>query len=180
MGGTIKLLGVASTDAEGRLTAYVSPAFVPQAATLASIGDATNAIEIASSNLQATLLVGRGAGRFPTANSCVTDILACATRRMAEPFARKAPDVPFNPDFEAAFYLRVRFGNTIGIIRQLGEICERNGVSIDSLLQKQNSDYFAIITELAPHSLVTLVAKEIEATTWCDGDVFFMPVATVH
>ena len=76
--GTIKLLGVAELDGAGGLTAYVTPALVPRGATLASISDATNAVEVASRNLEASLFVGRGAGRFPTANSCVSDVVACA------------------------------------------------------------------------------------------------------
>ena len=46
--GTIKLLGVAELDGAGGLTAYVTPALVPRGATLASISDATNAVEVAS------------------------------------------------------------------------------------------------------------------------------------
>ena len=49
--GTIKLLGVAELDGAGGLTAYVTPALVPRGATLASISDATNAVEVASRNL---------------------------------------------------------------------------------------------------------------------------------
>ncbi|EOD26533.1 hypothetical protein EMIHUDRAFT_427023, partial [Emiliania huxleyi CCMP1516] len=63
---------VLTTD---RLSAFVSPCFVPTSNTLASISGATNAVQIGSANLGSTVLVGQGAGRLPTANSCVSDIL---------------------------------------------------------------------------------------------------------
>ena len=78
-GGTVKLLGVAKADvAAGRISAFVSPCFVPTDNTLASINGATNAVQIVSTNMQSTVLVGQGAGRMPTANSCVSDILDIA------------------------------------------------------------------------------------------------------
>jgi homoserine dehydrogenase len=58
MGGTIKLLGSAKLSSDdGKLRAFVAPAFVPGPDTLASIGGATNAINIESTNLGSTLLV---------------------------------------------------------------------------------------------------------------------------
>jgi homoserine dehydrogenase len=58
MGGTIKLLGSAKLSSlDGKLRAFVAPAFVPGADTLASIGGATNAMNIESKNLGSTLLV---------------------------------------------------------------------------------------------------------------------------
>jgi len=176
--GTIKLLGVAELDGAGGLTAYVTPALVPRGATLASISDATNAVEVASSNLGASLFVGRGAGRFPTANSCVSDVVACARGALPEPFAKKVGGIAFRSDFESFFYIRIRYRNAIGIVKALGEICARHDVSIDSLLQKPHSDYFVVVTEAGPRSRVEKVAADVEAEAWCVGDVFFMPVAT--
>jgi len=176
--GTIKLLGVAELDGAGGLTAYVTPALVPRGATLASISDATNAVEVASRNLEASLFVGRGAGRFPTANSCVSDVVACARGALPEPFAKKVGGVAFRSDFESFFYIRIRYRNAIGIVKALGEICARHDVSIDSLLQKPHSDYFVVVTEAGPRSRVEKVAADVEAEAWCVGDVFFMPVAT--
>ena len=178
---TVKLLAVAELDADsGALTAYVTPAVVPEGATLASISDATNAVEVTSDNLMSSLLVGRGAGRFPTANSCVSDIVGCARQGLPEPFAKKKAGIDFKNDFSSFFYLRIQYRNEIGIIKNLGDICARYGVSIYSLLQKPDSDYFVLITEDGPLSGVKKVAADIEAEKWCVGDVFYMPVATVE
>ena len=73
--GTVKLLGIAKIVGEDRISAFVSPVFVPETSTLAGVNGATNAVQVSSSSLQSSVFVGQGAGRFPTANSCVTDIL---------------------------------------------------------------------------------------------------------
>ena len=177
LGGTIKLLAVAEKKGDD-LTAYVTPAFVPSAATLANINDATNAVEVTSSNLQSSFFVGRGAGRFPTANSCVSDIVGCARDGLPEPFAKAVDGIAFKNDFNSLFYLRIKYRNQNGIIKSLGDLCDKHGVGIYSLLQKPGSDYFVLITEDGPLSGVKKVAVDIEAENWCVGDVFYMPVAT--
>jgi len=156
----------------------VTPAFVPRGATLASISDATNAVEVASANLESSLFVGRGAGRFPTANSCVSDLVACARNGLPEPFAKKVQGVRFHNDYSSFFYVRIEYRNALGIVKSLGDICARHDVSVYSLLQKPGSKYFVLIAEDGPVSRVKKVAVDIEAEDWCVGDVFYMPVAS--
>merc|ERR1719464_299662 len=88
-------MGVAKRTGKDGIAAFVSPTFVTSDETLASVSGATNALEIMSSNLQSTTYIGQGAGRFPTANSCVNDIVALAK-------GDKTP-LPFNPDSNLKF-----------------------------------------------------------------------------
>ena len=133
--------------------------------------------QVDSANLQQSTFVGRGAGRFPTANSCVSDIVGCARGGLPLPFAKKVAGVTFDPDFASRFYLRVQYANENGIMKSIGDICAKHDVGIYSLLQKPGSDYFVLITEEDPYSDVKSIAADIEAETWSRGDVFFMPVA---
>ena len=70
IGGTVKLLGIAKLDAEdpSRISAFVSPVFVPASSTLATINGATNAVQIASKSLQESSSSARApaASRRPT------------------------------------------------------------------------------------------------------------------
>merc|ERR1740130_416503 len=178
-GGTIKLLGIAKTSEDGKkLSAFVSPAFVPSSATLASISGATNAVDIKSSNLGSTLLVGQGAGRYPTANSCVSDIVraqagSCPGKTA---FAAPKPPMQFEPDYESAFYLRCNYKDALGITRTLGEICEQQKVSIFSMLQAKGVDSFVVLVENCKSSSITKVAQELSKKSWCVGEPFVMPV----
>ena len=237
-GGTIKLLATAgfteaadgARDGEQRLSAYVSPCFVKKGNFLASITGATNAVQIQSASLGQSTLVGQGAGRFPTANSCVSDIIAIARGTCApQPFAKArsppalahpppkthtgfrpassaaaetrrarralilAPrrlrraraqypegNIVFSNDFKAPFYIRMRYADRVGIIRDLGEITEKHGVSIYSLLQNpivdREDSAFVVFTDPCFRSQAQAVASDIEHMAWAIGQPFVMPV----
>jgi homoserine dehydrogenase len=182
MGGTIKLLGFSELSEDGKsLSAFVAPAFVPSAQVLASIGGATNAVEVMSENLGSTLLVGQGAGRFPTANSCVNDIARCAEGSCKGSVgvnrAGASDDLSFTSDYSAGFYLRCEFDQDApGITRQLGEVCEQHGVSINSMLQLPNTNAFVIITDRTSSANMKEVVDELAAKSWHVGTPYYMPV----
>ena len=48
----------------------------------------------------------------------------------ATAFAAPKPALAFEPDYESAFYLRCNYKDALGITRTLGEICEKQKVSI--------------------------------------------------
>merc|ERR1711937_715707 len=152
MGGTIKLLGVSKKIDEKRIAAFVSPCYLTGDDALSNINGATNAVEIISSNLQSSTYIGQGVGRYPTANSCVNDIVSLAKNdQTTEPFNPGSPDKILVNNYDSIFYVRLRYRDGLGITRQCGEICEKHGVSIHSLLQNpiDNADdaAFVIITE---------------------------------
>lgn len=179
LGGTIKLLGVAQKIGS-KVSGFVSPCYIASTDSLSSVSDATNAVEISSSNLQRTTYIGQGAGRFPTANSCVNDIAAVAKGdKTALPF-NPSSDNKFVQQYESVFYLRLKYTDALGITRQCGEICEKNGVSIHSLLQNprttKSDDSFVIVTEKVSNTNIKKVVAELEGLDWCKGPAFWMPV----
>lgn len=180
LGGTIKLLGVANRVGDGKVSGYVSPCYIASSDSLSSVNDATNAVEICSSNLQRTTYIGQGAGRFPTANSCVNDISSIAKGDVtASPF-NPTSDTVFVQQYESVFYLRLKYRDAIGITRQCGEICEKHGVSIHSLLQnpitKKSDAAFVIITEKVSNTAMKKVVADLEGLDWIQGPAFSMPV----
>ena len=180
MGGTIKLIGVARTVENDKVAAFVSPCYVTSDDPLFAVSGATNAVEILSKNLQSSTYIGQGAGRYPTANSCINDIVAIAR-------GDKCP-MPFNPfvekkfvnNYDSVFYIRLNYRDSLGITRQCGEVCEKHGVSIHSILQnpvtKKDDATFVLITEKVPLASIEKVAAEIEGFDWCRGPAFYMPV----
>ena len=181
LGGTIKLIGVAKKlSNSNKVAAFVSPCYLTSDDTLASVSGATNAIEVVSDNLQSTTYIGQGAGRFPTANSCINDIVSLAKGDTTPiPFNPANKDIKFTNDFEAMFFLRLKYRDQVGITRQCGEACEKYGVSIYSLLQTPKDgeeDAFAIITEKVKFSAVKKACADLEGYDWCKGSVFVMPV----
>jgi homoserine dehydrogenase len=181
MGGTIKLLGVSKKVDEGRVAAFVSPCYVSDDDSLSSVNGATNAVEVISKNLQSTTYIGQGAGRFPTANSCVNDIIALAKGdHVAQPFNPASPSKIFVNSYDSVFYIRLRYRDALGITRQCGEICEKHGVSIHSILQnpitRRDDAAFVIITEKVSLTAIQKMAADLEGLDWCNGPAFYMPV----
>merc|ERR1712238_409501 len=181
MGGSIKLIGVAKSVGDGKVAAFVSPAYVTQSDSLYAVNGATNAVEFISKNLETTTLIGQGAGRYPTANSCVNDIVSLAKGdKITLPFNPPSNDVQFVNNYESNFFIRLKYTDGLGITRQCGEVCERYGVSIHSMLQNpvtsRDDAAFAIITEKVPLSSVKKFCAEIEELDWCRGPAFYMPV----
>lgn len=181
LGGTIKLLGVAEKNDAGEVSAFVSPCYVTNDDPLSSVNGATNAIEVISDNLVSSIYIGQGAGRYPTANSCINDIVALAKGdRTPLPFNPKSEGTKFVNNYESVFFLRLSYRDQVGITRQVGEICEKHGVSIHSILQnpiaKAQESAFAIVTEKVEYAAIVRVMADIEALAWCKGKPFYMPV----
>jgi len=179
LGGTIKLLGVAEKVGD-KVSGFVSPCYIAATDSLSSVSDATNAVEISSKNLQRTTYIGQGAGRYPTANSCVNDIASIAKGdKTASPF-NPSSDCKFVQQYESVFYLRLKYTDALGITRQCGEVCEKYGVSIHSLLQNprtgKSDDSFVIVTEKVSNTNLKKVVAELEGLEWVKGPAFWMPV----
>jgi len=180
MGGSIKLIGLAKRVGADKVAAFVSPCYVTSDDSLYAVNGARNAVEITSKNLVSTTLIGEGAGRFPTANSCVNDIVALAKGDQTPLPFNPPSELKFVNNFESDFYIRLKYRDALGITRQCGEICEKYGVSIHSILQnpitKRDDAAFVLITENVALSKVKQVCAEIEALDWCKGPIFYMPV----
>ena len=138
-------------------------------------------MQVASTSLQNSVFVGQGAGRGPTANSCVSDILDIVQNSAATPFP-KLPSEPltFVNSYHSAFYVRVRFRDSLGIIKSVGEIFSECGVSVYNLLQtpikNRNDSVFVVTTDPVDVSKVKEACVKLEAADWCLGDTFYMPV----
>ena len=73
-GYAIKLIGHATRDDAG-VCAAVFPAFVPKSNPLAGINDVFNGIIVKGEDLGDVMFYGRGAGKLPTANAVVADVV---------------------------------------------------------------------------------------------------------
>lgn len=111
-GRRIKLL-VRSWENDGVVHAFVFPSMVPQDLTVANLPGATNCISYQTRFSGNHSMIGSGAGRFPTANSVVSDILeiyGCMKRgceRAPDAFGECSGSPSFDADFTSRFYVRV-------------------------------------------------------------------------
>jgi len=180
LGGTIKLVGVAKRLDGNKIAAFVSPTYINSGDTLAGVNGATNAIEVISDNLVESTYIGQGAGRFPTANSCINDIVSLSKGDKSSLAFNPAGELEYVNDFESTFFIRLNYKDGIGITRQCGEICEKYGVSIHSILQNpvasRSDAAFVLITERVPLNSIKKVCADIESLDWSKGQAFYMPI----
>ena len=83
LGCSIKLIGQAHVK-NGKLTALVSPCFVPKTNPLSRIDDVFNGILIDANMVGEVMFYGPGAGKLPTASAVVADIIDIIANRDAE------------------------------------------------------------------------------------------------
>lgn len=185
LGCTIKLIGTAERlsdfgEHDGDLSVYVSPKLVPMSHLLSTARGFGNAVAIKSANLGMTSYTGPGAGRFPTANSVVSDIIRVASGSAChDPFPLTS-NIELDFDYASAFYIRITFQDELGIIRRVGELAEINGVSICSVLQNPIKDRmsadFVVTTEECKFSQVQQMCEDIGEEDFAHNVPLFMPM----
>jgi len=192
MGCTIKLIGTAARQSrfgerDGALSVYVSPKLVPNNHVLAQATGAGNAVVVDSANLGSTSFGGPGAGRYPTANSVVADVLRVANDT--------CPVVPFPPnhsndaididnDYVSPFYIRIPFRDGLGIVRSVGDLAMSQNVSIHSILQQPITDRMAadtvVTTEACKLSQAQALCALIEKEDYALGSPVLMPLISEY
>lgn len=183
VGTARRLTGVDGDDANSSpLSVYVSPVMVSTKDMLASTRGSGNAIVVTSENMNACSYTGPGAGRFPTANSVVADIVRVANGQASvDPFPKVSPEpLELEDNYVSPFYVRIPFRDGLGIIRQTGELAERHGVSIHAILQNPIADPgsadFCVTTDPCPLSNVQAFCNDLAAQNFCRDPPLHMPL----
>ncbi len=134
-GYTIKLLAIAKNDSE-TLDVRVHPVFVPKETTLANISAENNAVMVNGSAVGELTLIGKGAGSLATASSVLGDLLMLVNQSnginpqfavAAHAEEAKIKDIA---DVKNSFYLRLAMHDKIGVLKNLGDITEKNGANV--------------------------------------------------
>ncbi len=173
LGYCIRLLAVIR-DAGPEVEVRVHPALVPSRHILASVKGVFNAMLIESDGAGELLFYGRGAGREPTASAVISNVadaaMALASAAARRPFlgmpaaARRLRDIN---QTEVRYYLRLNLLDRPGVFGEIGTVLGRHGISIASLLQKEDRAGaqvpVVIITHTAPERAFREALAEIDA-----------------
>lgn len=173
LGYCIRLLAVIR-EAGPEIEVRVHPALVPARHILASVKGVFNAMLIESDGAGELLFYGRGAGREPTASAVVSNVadaalnLAAGAARRPTMFmqnaVRRLRDIAAT---EVRYYLRLTLLDRPGVFGEIGAVLGRHGISIASLLQKEDRAGaqvpVVIITHTAPERAFREALAEIDA-----------------
>ncbi|MCW2278451.1 homoserine dehydrogenase [Heliophilum fasciatum] len=156
LGYTIKLLGIAK-ESEGQVEARVHPAMIPSQHPLATVQDAFNAIFVKGDAVGETMFYGRGAGDLPTGSAVVGDIIDVArniinghTGRIACTCYHEKRVKPIG-QVECCYYLRLLVTEKPGVLASIAGVFGDQGVSIQTLIQKEQIESAAEIVLVTHH-----------------------------
>lgn len=154
LGYRIKLLAIARHE-DGAIEARVHPALIPVNHTLASVRGPYNAVFIDGEALGPTMYSGQGAGMMPTATAVLADIIEIARNRLHGKSLRIPPlgypidslsRLPLKSidDLKTDYYLRFMVLDRPGVLAQIAGILGRYGISIASVIQKEDREGNAV------------------------------------
>lgn len=141
-----------------------------------------------ATNSAESVYAGPGAGRYPTANSVVNDIV-----RLARLGAEGTP-APFplerrwdlEPDFRACFYARVTAADGRGVLAAVGKLASEAGVSVHSVLRGDGGVGsggegggvvdFVVKTDACQRSQVAAFVAGVKGEPWAKGEPVVMSI----
>ncbi len=141
----IKLLAIAKLE-NGVLELRVHPTMIPKTHPLATVHDSFNAVLINGNAIDDVMFYGRGAGSLPTGSAVVSDIItilrdnvdSLSTKRVVKDnlWSVQKKDIT---EIESSYYIRLSIADKLGILSRITTIFDSNGVSIESVIQKETT-----------------------------------------
>jgi homoserine dehydrogenase len=116
LGLSCKLLATAREE-KGRLTAYVEPTLLPAGAIEGSIGSNFNCISLWGKHVGCLSFVGQGAGKYPTGNALVQDMLDIMEGSGKTPISLNAPKMD-QDIFPHRYYIRTNAPVADGMVER--------------------------------------------------------------
>ncbi|KZX14995.1 homoserine dehydrogenase [Methanobrevibacter cuticularis] len=154
----IKLLGIAK-QSNGGLEIRVHPTFIPKSHLLASVDDVFNAIYIQGDFVGPVMLYGQGAGRMATASAVVGDCIDLILNKNKKisygPNISQVEKIKKISEVSSKYYISLKALDRPGVLETITGILNKNGISIESIAQKTNSE-----TQAVPIIIVSHETKE--------------------
>lgn len=178
---TIKLIGCAQLLPQdpNTLSVYVSPVMVPRSHALASATGSGNLVTVTSHNMGATpcSYSGPGAGRFPTANSIVADVMRVANGTAVHPpFPRHVTHLTLQPDYRADhWYLRFAPSAHLSQVVAAAQFANVNIASLETV-----QGHLCVVTDACQRSQLQaltdhVLANSSRGTDESSNQALFMP-----
>ena len=141
MGKVIRLLAVAKKASDG-YHLRVHPALISSHHLLASVEEENNALFTEDPYCGPTMIVGRGAGGFPTASAVLGDIAAIARNPENEPevWLSGEESLKVAADASYRFYLRFRTLDRAGVLASISRVLSDHEISIASMHQEEGPE----------------------------------------
>jgi len=180
LGYVIKLLG----HAQPQSPATVQPCLVAKTSQLAQIGGALNAVEFTAEPVQTVLCTGPGAGAGPTASAVLADVIDVAASRGGLPFGMRvgqlARATQKKDKHARRYYLRLMVMDETGVLSAVTSILRDQQISVESMLQKGQSDDKPVALVLTTHPTapdqIKAACSSLTSASFVCGAVMALPI----
>jgi len=172
-GYRIKLLAIAKKFKEN-LELRVHPTFLPVGHMLANVEDVYNAVYMEGDMIGKSLMYGEGAGGSAAASAALADVVDIGIKLAGQKSAgspllyeNEKIDICSMSDIRTKYYLRFTVPDRPGTLALITDILGKNGISIASVLQKEENRNYAvpvvIMTHVATEHSVQKAVREIDS-----------------
>eukprot|EP01068_Selenidium_serpulae_P002304 Selendium_serpulae@DN2371_c0_g1_i1.p1 len=153
---TIKQVSIAWKEGEAVMVSC-SPSIIPSRSALGSVDGVLNCVEVCSANLGKTFVTGPGAGKLPSANAVVSDVMSIqrsfqdATTAIP-PFCKRLDDTKVKKGLRSNFCIRTKTNDPKLSGDGFVALCQRFG-----LQQLRSATHLAISAD--EHAVMYFVAE---------------------
>ena len=162
LGLSLKLLGVAERLGEG-ISVRGLPCFINADHPLAPIEGPFNAVMVEAPTITEITMSGPGAGGPQTATAVLGDLVSILSGEA--PVDQPSARMEVISEVSASFYLHLEVADEPGVLARIAEILGRNGISVQSVVQRGLGDDARLVMVLheAPESAFYAALDEIAA-----------------
>lgn len=162
LGYSIKHLAIGRL-ADGEIEMRVHPALVQHNNLIAKVQGVENAVQLDTESAGELRFTGPGAGGAATASSVLADLTNIVNGLYRHPAVGENPLSSRSiEDISSAFYLGISASDKPGVIASIGETLARRGISIASMIQKQEDVVHLDGKDLMPVIILTNTVVERE------------------
>ncbi|MGB1469441.1 MAG: ACT domain-containing protein, partial [Candidatus Puniceispirillaceae bacterium] len=170
--------------AQPQSPATVQPCLVAKTGQLAQIGGALNAVEFTAEPVQTVLCIGPGAGAGPTASAVLADVIDVAASRGGLPFGMRVGQLTQatqKKDKQSRrYYLRLMVMDETGVLSAVTSILRDQQISVESMLQKGQSDDKPVALVLTTHPTapdqIKAACSSLSSASFISGAVMALPI----
>ena len=170
LGYSIVLLGISNLK-NNRVMQRVHPSLVPANSMIAKVNNELNTIVIDDEFTDKIMIIGKGAGKMPTAASVMSDILNIFDEKKKKVFFTQSKNknklISQNIDKrEGKFYIRMVVDDKPGVLADITLFFKKQRISIKSMFQLDNKINNVVplvfVTHKVSEKKIKLVLKKME------------------
>ncbi len=171
LGYRILLLGIANLKNK-RIMQRVHPCLVSKKSILSKVGNELNTVVVDDEFSEKTILIGKGAGKNPTAGAVVSDILNIFDQKSKRNIfnEKKGTQIIKTENIEnreGRFYIRMGVEDKPGVLADVTQFFKKQKISIKSMFQLdkkiKNIVPLIFVTHKISEKKIKIVLKKIEA-----------------